>query len=462
MNRILLTDSYKLSHWKLYPPGIEKAYAYFEARKPNGNSQETVFFGLQYILRQYLEGRVIHPEDIEEAEAFCFAHFGRGDVFNRAGWEHILAEHKGCFPVSIKAVPEGSVVPVQNVLMTVESTCPRCYWIPNFLETLLVQVWYPMSVASISREIKKIINHYLDKTGGASLIDFKLHDFGFRGVSSVESAGLGGAAHLINFQGTDTIPGILFAQKYYGADMAGFSIPATEHSTITSWGKENEVQAMEHVLDQYGTGLVACVSDSYDIFRACSEYWGKALREKILFRDGALVVRPDSGDPVTTVLQVLEILGKRFGADRNPTGYKTLPPQVRVIQGDGVDPHIIDRILFHMAEERWSADNIAFGMGGALLQKLNRDTYGCAFKCSSVTVRREERPVFKDPVTDPGKTSKKGRLKLSRIVDGDFSLYQTMSVDEKAWYEDYMVEVFRDGEVLEDHTFDEIRQRARV
>jgi len=246
--------------------------------------------------------------------------------------------------------------------------------------------------------------------------------------------------------------------------MPGFSIPASEHSTITSWGKENEVKAFENMLDQYPTGLVACVSDSYDIIKACRDYWGKELKEKILARDGTLVVRPDSGEPIEIVMQVLETLGEAFGFEVNDKGYKVLPPQIRVIQGDGVNLEQVKDILEEMKRARWSADNIAFGCGGALLQQLNRDTLKFAFKCSNITINGEEQPVWKDPITDPGKVSKKGKFKvvLDRgWQDKDINLERHVTVTEsdKA---DYLQEVFRDGKLLVDQTFAEIRERSEI
>jgi nicotinamide phosphoribosyltransferase len=309
-NIILLTDSYKVSHWRQYPPKAEHVYSYFESR--GGKWQDIVFFSLQYYLKRYLAGRVVTQDKIDEAEQIFSAHFGDKTLFNRSAWEYILKEHDGRLPVRIKAVPEGTPVPSFNVLMTVENTDPACYWLTNYLETLLVQVWYGSTVATQSREIRHLITKYLNRTGTSNLsIDdpvdtacaFKLHDFGFRGVSSVESAGIGGAAHLINFKGTDTLAGLLFAQKYYNEPMAGFSIPAAEHSTITSWGQEHEVDALRNMLSQFPNGTVAVVSDSFNIFEACSDLWGGQLRDEVLMRNGTLVIRPDSGDPCSSACQ---------------------------------------------------------------------------------------------------------------------------------------------------------------
>lgn len=454
---ILLSDGYKFTHWTQYPPGTEYIRSYFESR--GGEFSRTVFFGLQYYLKEFLEGVVVAPEDIPMAERFCARYFGQDGLFNTGGWEHIVREHGGRLPVSIRAVPEGSVVNTQNVLMTIENTDPAVPWLTNFLETLLAMVWYPMTVATLSREMKKLVLQYLHRTGGDPAgIEFKLHDFGFRGVSSLESAGLGGMAHLVNFEGTDTTPGILFAEEYYEAEKVGASIPASEHSTITAWGRDREADAFENMLAQFPEGLVACVSDSYDIYEACSKIWGEKLKDKVLGRKGTLVVRPDSGDPPVVVCQVLDALGKAFGYTRNEKGFKVLPPEVRVIQGDGIDYVMTRQILSCMDIQGWSAENIAFGMGGALLQKLNRDTQKCAFKCSEATVNGEDRDVWKDPVTDPGKRSKAGRLKLLRETGAHGPVWRTVNAREEG--EDQLVEVFRNGEILREYTFDEVRQRA--
>jgi nicotinamide phosphoribosyltransferase len=464
-NILTLTDSYKTSHWKQYPKGTSKVYSYLESR--GGKFNNTMFYGLQYFIKQYLSGQVVTEEKIQRAKKFWDAHLGPNH-FNEAGWRHILDKHNGHLPVRIKAVPEGTVVKTGNVLVTVENTDPEVPWLTNFLESILLQVWYPTTVGTLSREVKKNLISYLKKTTSynaeeiSGVVAFMLHDFGFRGVSSVESSGLGGSSHIINFMGTDTVSAILFAQEFYNTENPlAFSIPASEHSTMTSWGEPFEVKAMENMLDSYPTGLVACVSDSFDIIRACRDYWGTALRDKILSRDGRLVIRPDSGDPVQTLKQIFHILWDKFGGTTNDKGFKVLDPHVRVIQGDGVNFESISDICNMMIEEGFSIENIAFGMGGALLQKVDRDTQKFAFKCSSITINGEEAEVRKNPIeiNEKGervqsfKKSKAGRLKL---VNG-----QTVehSHDEES---DELVEVFLNGKVMKEWTFEEVRERAQV
>jgi len=504
-NIILSSDSYKVSHWKQYPAGTKTVYSYFESRGCERVGWDSVcFFGLQYFIKRYLQGQVVTKEKIEEAEIIYGEHFGDKDMFYKEGWEYILKEHGGRLPVVIKAVPEGTVIPNKMVLFTMENTDPKCFWLTNFLETLLVQVWYPMSVCSNSRYQKLSITQALDKTGtdswaipGGSV--FKLHDFGFRGVSSVESAAIGGCAHLVNFLGTDTVASMVCAKKYYNAThISGHSIPASEHSTITSWGAEGELDAFKNMLESYPTGLVACVSDSYDIFRACGEYWGDKLKDMIKGRIGEgkfgrLVVRPDSGDPATTCKKILDILFEKFAEDctTTRTGHKQLPDYIRVIQGDGVDYESIPKILDTLAAAGYAAENMVFGSGGALLQKLNRDTFKCAFKCSFIEFESGEvREVFKDPITDKGKSSKKGRLTLQLASDfpspaaadvykpreGDTGVvggtgflhfspckkYVTVASGKGDPAKDLLVEVFRNGSIPKAADWDLGAIRARA
>jgi len=313
--------------------------------------------------------------------------------------------------------------------------------------------------------MKYLILKYLNKTSDPAGIDFKLHDFGFRGVSSCESAGIGGMAHLVNFKGTDTMEAFEYAYRYYGEEMAGFSIPASEHSTICSWGKDDERLAFKNMLEAYPKGLVACVSDSYNIFEACENLWGAyPLKDMIMERDGTLVIRPDSGDAVQVLVagnqNVMDILWERFGGTVNCKGYKVLDPHVRVIQGDGVTIESIDAILHAMQRKGYSADNIAFGSGGALLQQLNRDTQKMAFKCSAIEKNGQWESVWKSPITDIGKQSKKGQVTTFRSKSGGFYAGDKRNPMGDGW-DNGMVEVFRDGKILKEYTFAEVRENAK-
>lgn len=460
-NILLNTDSYKASHWLQYPPGTKNVFSYIESR--GGKWNHTVFYGLQIALKEYFS-KPITKEMIDEAETFWKAH---GEPFNRAGWEYILTKHNGYLPVRIRAVPEGTVVPTSNALVTVEATDPNCYWLVSYIETALLRaVWYPTTVASNSYNVKMIIKRYLEETGDVAGLSFKFHDFGARGSTSLEAAGIGGSAHLVNFMGTDTVMGALYAMKYYGGEMpVGYSIPAAEHSTMTSWGgREGEELAMENMLDQYGGPgkLVACVSDSYDIYKAITEIWGGKLKEKILKMGGTLVVRPDSGDPVEVTLKCVELLGKAFGFTVNDKGYKVLNPAVRLIQGDGIDGEEIERILANYKANGWSADNIAFGCGAGLLQKVDRDTLKFAMKASAIEIEGKGWiDVFKEPITDSGKRSKKGRLTLLRsLMNNEYTTARLDHAPFASEYEEKLVTVFENGKVVKEYTFAEVRDNS--
>lgn len=452
MNNIVLdTDSYKFSHWLQYPPGTTGMFSYLESR--GGRYANTVFFGLQMLLKKYL-CRAVTAEEVFEAEAFAKMH---GLPFNSAGWDRIV--QLGYFPIRIRAVPEGTVVPVSNALMTCESTDPDTFWIVSYLETLLMRIWYPITVCTQSWHIRQLIYDYLKRTSDTPDQDilFKLHDFGSRGVSSQESAEHGGAAHLVNFMGSDTVAGVWAANHYYHSPMAGFSIPAMEHSSVTSWGRDGEVLAFGNMLEHFAKPgkLVACVSDSYDIYHAVSQIWGEALRQRVIDSGATVVIRPDSGHPPKVVLDVLTILDEKFGSTRTAQGNYKVLQHVRVIQGDGINEDMIREILETITRAGFSAANVAFGMGGALLQQVNRDTQRFAYKCSSVTINEVDIDVSKSPATDPGKNSKAGRLDLN-MKNGQ---YETVRASEA--YNSKLQTVFHDGQLLVDENLDTIRARAQ-
>lgn len=452
-NIMLNVDSYKVSMWKQYPPGTEYVYSYVESR--GGKFDRTVFFGLQMFIKEYLS-KPITQQQIDEADEFWTAH---GEPFNRTGWEYVLKVHNGYLPVVIRAVPEGTVVPVHNVLLTVVNTDPKCFWLTTWLETALLRaIWYPTTVATNSYMCKQAIKKAWTASSDAdpTTIDFKLVDFGARGVSSMESSGIGGAAHLLSFKSTDNMTGILYAKKYYGAGMAGYSIPAAEHSTITSWEREHEVDAYRNMIQQFGKpgAMFAVVSDSYDIYNAASNLWGDALKEEVLASGATLVVRPDSGNPITVPVEIVQALADKFGYTVNSKGYKVLPDCVRVLQGDGIDVETLPRILDGLMGAGFAADNISFGMGGGLLQHVNRDTQRFAMKCSAICVAGEWRDVFKDPIGDTSKSSKRGRLILTN-KNGSWATEPFVSICH-----DEMQEIYYKGDLQRYWFWDEVVKRV--
>jgi nicotinamide phosphoribosyltransferase len=429
-------------------------------------------------LKKYLEGVVITKEDVDEAVEYLSTEdgvFGRDDVFDRSKFDYIVDVHGGKLPIKIKAVKEGTVVPTKNVLLSIENTDPNCFWLTNFIENSLLQICYPITVCTLSLEVKKLVDKYFDLTTDFDkqtsdfVKEFVLNDFGVRGVSSIESAEIGGAAHLVNFMGSDNLPAARAVRNYYNTrKVYAKSVPATEHSIMTMLGEEGELEMMKRTLETFPTGIVACVSDSFNNFRACSEYWGGELKELILSRPATpgnqLVIRPDSGDPIKTLEAVFEILFDKFGYTVNSKGFKVLPPQIRVIQGDGVNLGSIEDIYKKLYELGISAENIVFGMGGKLLQAdVNRDTNNFAIKCSFAVVNGQEVDVVKNPTEMDAdgnigrsfKKSKKGLLKLIKTESG----YQTVGVNELG--DDLLLDVFENGKIINEFTFEEIREMAK-
>ena len=464
-NLILATDSYKLTHWKQYPKGTTTIYSYLESR--GGKFPATLFFGLQYYLKKYLTIQIT-KEMVDDAEEFTNLHIGKG-VFNREGWDHIVKQHNGFLPLEIKAVAEGTLVPTGNVLMTIENTDEKCFWLTNYIETMLMKVWASITVATNSYYAKKIIYNSAIKTGSdLAGVNFKLHDFGYRGVSSEETAGILGASHLINFQGTDTLEAINVIEEYYKWDrkdgLPGYSVVASEHSTATPFGRDNERGYVLNMLEQYPTGIISAVSDSYNIYDFCTMLGTDSeIKEKILARDGVFVVRPDSGDPLEVISRIIDILWNNFGGTYTDKHYKLLDKHIRIIQGDGIDLEMIQAILTMLENKKFASDNIVFGSGGGLLQKFDRDTQKFAIKCSLAIIDGKEVNVQKDPITSSGKKSKQGRLKL-HCAAGKFTTLSSASETSQMFksYDDSLRVVYKNGKLYNELTFNEIRERAKL
>jgi nicotinamide phosphoribosyltransferase len=351
------------------------------------------------------------------------------------------------------------------VLMTIENTCPKCWWLTNALETMLVRTWYPSTVATLSRHTFENLAKHLKDTGcdGAGL-PFMFHDFGARGASSHETAGLGGMAHIILSQGTDTMEGMQFALKYYEAvlDTLAFSVPATEHSVMTSLGPDGEYEIVSRLIDEHPTGVLSVVADSYNIYKFVTEI-GTTFRNRILAReDGPFVVRPDSTTkehptPAKLMVDLTQSLWHYFGGTTNEAGYKVLDPHVRLLWGDGINPKDMNEILTACARAGFAAENYVFGMGGGLLQKVNRDTQRFAFKCSAQQRNGAWFNVQKSPL-DQSKASKAGKFSLIQNKDGTFNTIPELSNDDQ----DLLEVVFENGKIVKEYTFDEIRQRAAI
>ena len=445
-NVILDGDSYKLSHYRQYPQGTTQIVSYIESR--GGEFDNVVFFGLQKVLIDLVEN-FPDLDDVEEAEYFAKKH---GVPFNKQGWLDLI--ELGYYPLLIRAVPEGQRIGVKNALVSITNTDPRFAWLVSFFETVILRaVWYMSTVATLSYEIKAVIGKAMLATSDTpDDLDYRMNNFGARGVSSEESAGMGGAGQLVFFKGTDAMSGIRYAMYYYDTDVCGHSIPASEHSTITIWGRTGEKNAVQNVLEQFPEGSVACVMDSYDVFNAARQIVGTDLRQQIVERDGVFVFRPDSGDPLEIIPILLKILGKAFGTKTNSKGYKVLHKNVRLIWGDGINLNSIQAILNRMIGLGWSAENISFGMGGALMQAVTRDDQKFAMKACAGLVNDEWVEIFKDPITDGGKLSKRGiqmyEAGVTKVVNIEDFMNRNDNPD--------MPIVFN-NKLLKRYSFDEVR-----
>lgn len=453
-NILLCTDVYKMGHMEQYCPGTDKVYSYLTARGAYDKQFDKVmWFGLKYYLQEYLT-RPVTSEMVGE-----FIYY-REKILGSKTPEDVVYKLKslvdlGYWPLKIKSLPEGYSYPFRIPLMTMANTIPEFYWCVGFLESLLLKTWYPSSVATYSRKYREVVDEMYDRTVSEELMflkDFAVHDFGYRGDSSEESAGISGSAHLLSFKGSDTVSAYPFSQKYYpDMKLEMHSVPASEHSVMCSFGEENELQAFEHMLDKYPTGIVSIVSDTYSIYRVLSEFATK-LRPKILKREGKVVFRPDSGDPLKIIcgdaLNIgykrdgcLRMLDEIFGSAYNKKGYRELNPKVGLIYGDGMYLDRYSKILRQMESDRYSSSNLVIGVGG-ILRHHTRDTFGFTMKATYVEVDGKGRDIYKNPVTDTYKKSLKGLLKINH----NLTVTDQCSLDEEQ--EGLLQTVFENGKVL--------------
>lgn len=454
-NFILNTDNYKHCHYAIYPKGTEYISSYIESR--GGAFPATLFVGLQAYLREYLM-KPITLEMIDAAEAHCRE---CGMPFNKDNWMGILNDHGGYMPVEIEAAPEGLVIPTQNVLLQIINTDPKYYWATSFFETALLRaVWYPTTVGTISWMSKQVIKEAFKKTSdndSAKTMRHILHDYGARGVSSFESAALGGLAHLVNFHQSDTVPGVLASKKYYNHIMPALSGPNSEHASFTAWGMDREAEVMKHMIDLYRHyGVVLLLTDSYDHENAVKNIICKQLKETIQQGPGVICVRPDSGDIVQVTADTTEWLMQGFGYTTNSKGYKVLPDYIRVVQGDGVTFSSLRDVYIELERRGLAADNAIFGMGGGLLQHCNRDTLNFGQKANAALINGQWIDIFKKPSGAAFKASKSGRLAL-RMKDGRFETVQRDTIRPE---ENVLQPVFRNGKLLKKWDFSELIERS--
>lgn len=469
-NLLLMTDIYKTGHMRLYKPGTTKVYSYLCARSTK-KEQQALFFGLQPYLKLLEKG--VTQEDMEEFMSYYTEILGAAPPADIAEKIQSLVD-LGHIPLEIKAVPEGTVLDNKNVLATVTNTDPRFPWVVGFFESLLLKVWNTTSVATLSHKFKKLVVERTKKTSDSDfLVPFLVHDFGYRGVSSEQTAELAGAAHLVNFAGTDTVPAVKFVKQNYAATgLVGASVPASEHSIHCSFGPtaQDELDYVNNMMDLNPTGIVSVVSDAYDYWRMLTVTL-PSVKNKILAREGKYVVRPDSGDPKKILCGdpeapegspenkgTFRLLEETFGATVNSKGFKELNPKIGVIYGDGMYFDRYKDILDTMEEMGFANTNLVIGIGGLLLQQHNRDDLGFAFKATYAEINGKATELFKDPITDPGKKSHKGLMVLEKDTEGNLhTVDQVDTVREKTGL---LETVFKNGKVTKEYTLDEIRKRS--
>ncbi len=485
MNTLHLADGYKVDHRSQYPEGTELVYSNWT---PRGSRIEgidkVVFFGLQYFIKKYLiedfdKNFFARPkaEVVAEYKRRISAYLGPDAIT----YEHVEALHDlGYLPVEIKALPEGTRVPLRMAMFTIKNTEAEFFWITNFLETILsCVIWLPCTSATISLEYRRILNDYAMKTGGdMDFVPFQAHDFSFRGMAGLEAAMMSGAAHLLNFTGTDTIPAIDFLETYYNADaeaeFIGASVPATEHSVMCMGTQTSELETFRRLIKQtYPKGIVSIVSDTWDFWKVITEYV-PALKEEIFDRDGKVVIRPDSGDPVKIICGdpdspigtpehkgAVECLYEIMGGTITSKGYKLLDEHIGLIYGDSITIERCKQICLQLEAKGFTSTNVVFGIGSYTYQYVTRDTFGFAMKATYGEVNGEGREIFKDPKTDDGtKRSARGLLGIYENEIGELEMHDRL--DRQTENGGELKVVYRNGKLLIDETLASIRKQIQT
>lgn len=482
-------DGYKADHRSQYPNGTQLVYSNFTPRstayasKPKHGDNKIVVFGMQYFIKYFLMDVFQKSFFDKPKEEAMKAYKRRMDAYLGPILEtgHIEDLHDlGFLPISIRSLPEGSSIDAKIPMYTIENTMGEFFWLTNYLETIMsCMLWKPSTSATTAKNYKNTLNWWCEKTGGdANFVGFQGHDFSFRGMSGMQDAQMSGAGHLLSFFGTDTIPAIDFLEDYYGAncekELIGCSVPATEHSVMCMGGQESEIETFKRLITEtYPSGIVSIVSDTWDFWKVMTEYL-PALKGDIIDRDGKVVIRPDSGDPVDIICGThqphhadfgnrsspeekgaIEVLWDTFGGTTNKKGFKELDSHIGLIYGDSITLDRADQICERLAGKGFASTNVVLGIGSYTYEYVTRDTYGFAMKATSGVVNGEERHIFKNPKTDSGiKKSAKGFLSVANGKLKDMVSREEMEKSD-------LIEVYRDGELLIDVTLNEIRERLK-
>lgn len=474
-----LTDFYKTDHRRQYPKNTTKVYSNFTARISRLPGIDRVLvFGLQYFVKEILINKFNSSFFQQPKEKVVAAYKRRMDTSlgpNAVEMSHIEALHDlGYLPISLKSLPEGTLAPLRVPILTITNTHPEFAWVTNFLETILSNsIWHPITSATIAYQYRKILNKYAFETSTVSdFVQWQGHDFSMRGQSSMEASLVSGAAHLTCFTGTDTIPAIDWLEKYYcanaEAELIGGSVPATEHSVMCLGGKETEEQTYERLITEvYPKGIVSIVSDTWDFWHTLTVAIPK-LKDKIMARDGKLVIRPDSGDPVLILCGdksakygspaykgAVQLLWETFGGSINGKGYKQLEPHIGLIYGDSITLERCEEICLRLKEQDFASTNVVFGIGSYTYQYVTRDTFGFAMKATYGIIDGKSVEIYKDPLTDGGvKKSAKGLLR----VNSDLTLSECVSVDQEK--SGLLETIFLNGKLTKETSLAQIRGRV--
>lgn len=483
MNTLHLTDGYKVDHRNQYPTGTELVYSNWTPRKSRIEGiDKVVFFGLQYFIKQYLQ-KEFDQNFFGQPKAAVIAKYRRR-INHYLGedaitYDHVEALHDlGYLPIEIKALPEGTRVPMRTAMFTIKNTLPEFFWITNFLETIFSCImWMPCTSATMALEYRKILDKYAEITGGdTEFVPFQAHDFSFRGMAGMEAAMMSGAAHLLSFAGTDSIPAIDFLEEYYHADcekeLVGASVPATEHSVMCMGTQDAEIETFRRLINEtYPKGIVSIVSDTWDFWQVITEFLVE-LKPEILARNGKVVIRPDSGDPVKIICGdpnaavgspefkgAIECLWEIFGGTISEKGYKFLDEHIGLIYGDSITLERCERICKQLKAKGFASTNVVFGIGSYTYQYVTRDTFGFAMKATYGVVNGEGRAIFKNPKTDDGtKKSAKGLLRIDEI-NGELVMQDEVTMEEEKG--GLLEIVFLNGELVKETSLTEVRETLK-
>ena len=486
----LLCDFYKVSHKEQYPKGTEIIYSTWTPRtnKYAPDICKVTAFGFQYFIKEYLVkyfNEMFFNRDLKDVvdEYYRIIKYTLG--LDEPDVTHIQDLWSlGYLPIKIKAVKEGTLIPLKTPMLTIENTDPRFFWLTNYLESLLSsELWLPSTSASIATHYYGIGSMYSDLTvGNRDHLPFQFHDFSFRGMEGLNGAAVSGAGHLLPFVGTDSIPSIVFHEKYYNAnvekELVGTSIPATEHSVMCANSDPDVRDEYDNykrlITEIYPNGFVSIVSDTYDFWKVIGEILPQ-LKEEIMSRDGKVVIRPDSGDPVKIICGdlsadnefarkgLIRCLWDIFGGTTNSLGYKVLDPHIGAIYGDSITPERAATILYKLMLKGFASNNIVFGIGSYTYQYNTRDTFGFAVKATAAQVNGVEKQLFKDPKTDDGtKRSQRGRvIVLKNPITGSIEYKDGLNKKEQEFYTniDLLETIFENGKIIREESLSEIRKR---